>query len=564
MASSSEEDDPTYDDYQWDLQPVDETTGNLLGIVFRPLEFNALASIGRSPNLVVIHGGHDVSFRVCYGGDDDDFDSVFGSFLEPRHLKNFCAWLRDASGASASSTAVRLPRPLCRSAREWEVVEPELEEFFAMEVDPSEEDRALVFGSASSSSVAPPQQNAVVPSRLSSAAVAASLLQRCIRPFSSPATLPPAPLPVQSLSPSKISSKASSSNAVAATAASPLPAPSKSVHKQIRDARAHKYFENLKRKRQEKRAARAASTVVPAASSPSSSAAPPPPPSRPPPAAVSERFGDAGNFKYPKVPKAKSVVVAPKPSTPSFPSASTSTLPSTSKRASPNFVGLPSSSVSFSKESRASSSSSSEPSSKRSRTESYELKKQLLRQHETTTKILSLLDLPAGIVTPEQEADMYSKATRKFESRMQSSSPSCSTNSSHRSRSPIPSSSRRRSPSPSTSRSGSVKDRLGIKSNASGSTSGSTSVSTSGSRESRVAGNSSSSRMYSVANPPPQSNFRCVDVRYSRGEVGGYTEKADTTDRTSPKSSNEGRGKGSKRQRKGKGKGKKNDDRNKK
>ena len=96
----------------------------------------------------------------------------------------------------------------------------------------------------------------------------------------------------------------------------------------------------------------------------------------------------------------------------------------------------------------------------------------------------------------------------------------------------------------------------------SSSTSGSTSVSTSGSRESRVAGNSSSSRMYSVANPPPQSNFRCVDVRYSRGEVGGYTEKADTTDRTSPKSSNEGRGKGSKRQRKGKGKGKKNDDRN--
>ena len=145
---------------------------------------------------------------------------------------------------------------------------------------------------------------------------------------------------------------------------------------------------------------------------------------------------------------------------------------------------------------------------------------------------------------------MYSKATQKFESRVRSSSPSRSTKSSHRSHSPIPSS-RRRSPSPSTSRSGSVKDRLGVSPNISGSSSA------------RVAGNSSSSsRMYSVANPPPQSNFRCVDYRYSRGEVGGYSERADMTEETPSRSSDEGRGKGSKRQRKGKGKGKKNDDRN--
>ena len=262
------------------------------------------------------------------------------------------------------------------------------------------------------------------------------------------------------------------------------------------------------------------------------------------------RRGESENFKKPKASKTKSVVVAPKFQPSSFPSTPTSTSSSVSIRVPSRSEPLPPSSGSVSEENL--SSSSCEPSPKRSRTLAYELKKQLLRHHEATTKILSLLELPAGIVSTEQVADMYDKASRKFESRVRSCSPSRSTNSSHRSRSPIPSSSRRRSPSPSTSRSGSVKDRLGVSPNISGSSSA------------RVAGNSSSSsRMYSVANPPPQSNFRCVDYRYSRGEVGGYTERADTTDGTPSKSSDEGRGKGSKRQRKGKGKGRKTDDRKK-
>ena len=98
-----------------------------------------------------------------------------------------------------------LGKEIRRRVKKWEVVEPELEEFFAMEVDPSEEDRALVFGSASSSSTAPPQQNVVVSSPIP------------------PATPPPASLPVPSLSPLMIDTMASSSNADAAAIAPLFP-----------------------------------------------------------------------------------------------------------------------------------------------------------------------------------------------------------------------------------------------------------------------------------------------------------------------------------------------------
>ena len=40
------------------------------------------SSIGWSPSLVIIVTEDDVAFRVCYGGEDDDFDSTFGMELE--------------------------------------------------------------------------------------------------------------------------------------------------------------------------------------------------------------------------------------------------------------------------------------------------------------------------------------------------------------------------------------------------------------------------------------------------------------------------------------------------
>ena len=145
MASSSSEDDEgfTYDQYEWDLQPSNDVDPEeLLSIVFRPLNFRALSSIGRSPMLVSIHGADTVAFRICYGGEDDDFDSTFGtdlagktcsvSGLDPKNLKNFSVWLRDASGASEKSTVVRLPRPLCRSALEmWEHLQTKEKQFMA-------------------------------------------------------------------------------------------------------------------------------------------------------------------------------------------------------------------------------------------------------------------------------------------------------------------------------------------------------------------------------------------------------------------------------------------------
>ena len=71
----------------------------------------------------------------------------------------------------------------------------------------------------------------------------------------------------------------------------------------------------------------------------------------------------------------------------------------------------------------------------------------------------------------------------------------------------------RRPQSPSPVRSGSVKDRLG---------SLSSSVTSS-----NVASPPSTSTPSSSRAPPPPSSFRCVDVRYTDGEVGGYTERAD-------------------------------------
>ena len=56
--------------------------GNLLDIGFHSLNFSTLSSIGWSPSLVIIATEDDVAFRVCYGGEDDDFDSTFGMELE--------------------------------------------------------------------------------------------------------------------------------------------------------------------------------------------------------------------------------------------------------------------------------------------------------------------------------------------------------------------------------------------------------------------------------------------------------------------------------------------------
>ena len=50
-------------------------------MVFRSLEFSMRSSIGWSPSLVIIAMEDDVAFRVCYGGEDDDFDSTFGMEL---------------------------------------------------------------------------------------------------------------------------------------------------------------------------------------------------------------------------------------------------------------------------------------------------------------------------------------------------------------------------------------------------------------------------------------------------------------------------------------------------
>ena len=159
------------------------------------------------------------------------------------------------------------------------------------------------------------------------------------------------------------------------------------------------------KRRAAKRVARAAAVAVaPTASSSSSSATLPTPSSLPLPAAKVVRRGETGNFKHPQIPKRKSVVIALKPSSSSFPSVPTAAPSSASKRVSSCSDPLPSSSGSSSKESLVPS-SSCEPSPKRSRTSAYELKKQLLRHHEATTKILSLLELPAGIVSTELVAE---------------------------------------------------------------------------------------------------------------------------------------------------------------
>ena len=149
----------------------------------RSLNFGKSAKY--SPSLVIISAEESVSFRVLYGWDDDDFDDTVSteligrtcrvSGIEPKHLTDFSAWLRNTSGASANSTATCLPQPICPSAQSmweslcelkrqfatdafclpkeirrrieaWEVVNWHLDEFF-METEPSEEDKASVFGS---------------------------------------------------------------------------------------------------------------------------------------------------------------------------------------------------------------------------------------------------------------------------------------------------------------------------------------------------------------------------------------------------------------------------------
>ena len=171
------------DDYAYDLQPADDIDSGDLDIVVRSLNFGKSAKY--SPSLVIISAEESVSFRVLYGWDDDNFDDTVSteligrtcrvSGIEPKHLTDFSAWLRNTSGASANSTATCLPQPICPSAQSmweslcelkrqfatdafflpkeirrrveaWEVVNWHLDEFF-METEPSEEDKASVFGS---------------------------------------------------------------------------------------------------------------------------------------------------------------------------------------------------------------------------------------------------------------------------------------------------------------------------------------------------------------------------------------------------------------------------------
>ena len=201
----------------------------------------------------------------------------------------------------------------------------------------------------------------------------------------------------------------------------------------------------------------------------------------------------------------------------------------------------------------------------------YEARRDLRRQHEEIGKIMGLLDLPRSVVSAREVQCLMDRASRRhaearFRSRspLSSSSASPSTSSQRRSRSPYrsssssrhrsplqrtrspsrSSSSRRRSPSPSTSRSTSVKDRLGAKAPLAGGVVATT------------AGTSSSySPIYSTNNPPPQSVFRCHDVRLSTGETSGFTDRAGDPVELSETSSR--RGESSDRSRKGKGRGKK-------
>ena len=118
------------DDFDFDLQPADDIGCGELDIVIRSLDF-ATSSNGQSPSLIIILAEDNVTFRVLYGWDHDDLDDAFStdlvgrrcrvSGIGPRYLANFSAWLRDVSGATEDSTASRLPRPICQSAREmWE------------------------------------------------------------------------------------------------------------------------------------------------------------------------------------------------------------------------------------------------------------------------------------------------------------------------------------------------------------------------------------------------------------------------------------------------------------
>ena len=228
------------------------------------------------------------------------------------------------------ANAYFLGKEIRRLVKKWEVVDPWIadlyEEPLAMEVEPSEEDRAVVFGPEPPLPVPPP-----APLPPSSNAIAASLFARRLLPSPASTVTPsPASTPAPSLAPPMIDSTASSSSSGAAAAPTLSTAPSKPTRKMARDARAKKHTEKIKRRRAAKRVARAAAAAgAPAAPSSSTSASPS---SLPPPAANVARRGESGNFKNPQIPKRKSVVVALKPSSPSFPSASTIASSSGQKR----------------------------------------------------------------------------------------------------------------------------------------------------------------------------------------------------------------------------------------
>ena len=627
-------------DCDYDLQPADDIGCGDLDIVFRSLNF-ATSSNGQSPVLVIILAEDNVCFRVLYGWDQDDFDDVFStdlvgrtcrvSGIGPRYLTDFSAWLRDVSGATGNSSVSRLPRPICQSAREmweilcelkqkfaadafclgkeirrrveaWEVVNADLDNFFMdTNEEPSEEDRASVFGSADSSSSSP--------------------------------SLPP-PAPPLSPSPAALVPTSSSLDAEAAvfepalssattTTTASAPAQQKLSCRQRKWAREVAFREKIAEKIQKRIAKREALAAASSTSStPSSTSSGPKATS----STVVSRKDDSGKFKKPLPTVRKSVVVVPGPTKHSPASSTVASVPGAKKRersagppaptsgfpvpapsasleddlcqiidraqsqdaASPHaharkrahdrsqereeavrsgvitsfFANNPSSSSSRGRGSSrrgssltspssrveispSTSSSTSAPPPKRSKVE-YESKRSLRRQYEEMGTILNLLNLPRSVISTREVEDLVDRASRAHaESRDRSRSPlpSSSTSSSSRtSRSPSrSSSSQRRSPSSSTSRSSSAKDRLGVRAPLA---------------DEAAAGTSSSySPMYSVDNPPPRSVYRCSDVRLTSGEVSGYTERADERMESSETSSE--RERSSRKDWKGKGRGKK-------
>ena len=304
-------------EYAYDLQPADDIDSGDLDIVVRSLNFGKSAKY--SPCLIIISAEESVCFRVLYGWDNDDFDDTFSteligrtcriSGIEPKHLTNFSAWLRNTSGASADSTAMRLPQPICRSAQEmweslcelkrqfatdafclpkeirrrveaWEVVNWHLDEFF-MDTEPSEEDKVSVFGS-----VGPASEG---PADLQSAGTPSSSNELPTSSTSTPSIAAPAPSSTSSLNAEAATFVPSLSPATVPNNSEAVSTPHLSC-RQRKMARDEVFRARIAKKiqdRREKREMRMASSSTSSASSSSS-------------------------FKKPHPPAQKSIVVVPR------------------------------------------------------------------------------------------------------------------------------------------------------------------------------------------------------------------------------------------------------------